>query len=190
MQIKRAGWRTGAKFIVPAIVIALSLCCAGSPEALAQDEELQYGLTPVYGKPMAPRLDLEGLDGMRYELSEYLGGVVLVNFWATWCPPCVREMPTLQQLRHKLRDREFEILAVNLGEDVETIEAFLAKMSPSLEFPILLATDESIMTEWKILGLPATYIVDTKGRWVYQAIGPRNFAHQHIVSRIEELIGQ
>ena len=158
------------------------------PGASGQSADLEFGLTSVYGKPSAPQLDLPGVDGKRFQLSAYEGSVVLVNFWATWCAPCIHEMPTLQKVREMLKGQRFEVLAVNLGEEEERIQAFLEKFTPKLEFPILLAHDQAIMQTWKIQGLPLSYLVDTQGRWVYQALGPRDFSHPHIVSRIEALL--
>jgi thiol-disulfide isomerase/thioredoxin len=158
--------------------------------ASAQTDEFEYGLSPVYGTPRSPIIDLEGLSGKRYRLSDYTGSVVLVNFWATWCPPCVQEMPTLQELADLLGDEDFEILAVNLGEEKKQIDEFLKKFNPALDFPILFAREQSITVDWKIKGLPATYIVDTQGRWVYQALGPRDYAHEHIVSQLRQLMGK
>lgn len=99
-------------------------------------------------------------------------------------------MPTLQKLREVLQGENFEVLAVNLGEDKKRIEAFMERFASKLEFPILLAQEESIVQQWKIKGLPISYIVDSQGRWVYQAWGPRNFSHSHIVSRIQNLIDE
>ena len=125
-----------------------------------QSGELQHGLSPAYGTPPAPELDLAGLDGNRYWLADYHGKVVIVNFRATWCPPCIAEMPKLRKAWHLLRDDNFEILAVNLGEDKETIQRFIDEFEPRLGFPVLMATDHSITQAWRIQGLPTSHIVD------------------------------
>lgn len=154
----------------------------------AQQGPTVYGLSPFYGTPPAPELSLLGLDSARYALSKYRGSVVVVNFWATWCPPCVAEMPTLQRLWESLHDENFEILAVNLGEEPGTIHNFLDRFRVKIGFPVLLARDQSIMERWRIAGLPMTYVVDTRGRWAYQVLGPRDFSHPHIVTRIRKLM--
>lgn len=159
-----------------------------SGNATAQTDGLQYGLSPAYGTPMAPELDLTGLDGKRYRLSDYRGKVVIVNFWATWCPPCISEMPTLQSAWDRLHDGNFEVLAVNLGEDADTIQRFVDNFEPKLSFPILMARDQSIMTTWRIQGLPTSYILDTSGRWTYAEVGPRDFSHEHVISRLQDLM--
>lgn len=176
-----------AKIIMPLLVCGVLFCLSQS-DVDGQTTELGYGLTPVYGKPDAPQLDLYGMGGKRYRLSDYQGSVVLINFWATWCPPCIQELPTLQKLKSKLEGERFEILAVNLGEDEDAIKAFQDKFLIRMEFPILIARDESITQSWKIQGLSMSYVIDTQGRWAYEALGPRDFAHEHIVARIRNLI--
>ena len=171
------------------LTIVISVCSASSAvSALAQSDELHYGLTPAYGNPVSPRLELPGLDGRHYRLSDYRGRVVVVNFWATWCPPCIAELPTLQQVWKQLHTDNFDVFAVNLGEEEETIRRFIDRFEPKLEFPILLASDESIMKDWRIQALPTSYIIDKVGRWAYIELGPRDFNHEHIVSRLRKLM--
>ena len=123
----------GPEVIASRAVCTLMLLVIFIPGAPAQTGEFEYGLSPVYGTPRSPEIDLDGLDGKRHRLSDYSGSVILVNFWATWCPPCVQEMPTLQELADLLGDENFEILAVNLGEEKKQIDDFLKKFSPALE---------------------------------------------------------
>lgn len=153
-----------------------------------QTARMQHGLSPTHGNPEAPNLDLQGLDGSRHRLSEHLGKVVIINFWATWCPPCIAEMPTLQDVWDLLHDDNFEVLAVNVGEDEETVRRFADQFEPKLGFPILLTTDPSIMQTWGIQGMPTSHIIDTRGRIAYTEVGAREFSHEHIVSRLRELM--
>lgn len=172
---------------VPQIAIVALLLCQPVP-SLGQSSRLQHGLSPTYGTPAAPDLDLSGLDGNRYRLSGYRGKVLIINFWASWCPPCLAEMPTLQKAWDLLHDGNFEILAVNLGESEETIRRFVNGHKPKLGFPLLIATDQSIMQTWRIQGLPTSHIVDTWGRLVYSEVGPRDFSHEHIIARLRALM--
>jgi hypothetical protein len=97
-------------------------------------------------------------------------------------------MPTLQKAWDLLHDGNFEILAVNLGESEETIRRFVNGHKPKLGFPLLIATDQSIMQTWRIQGLPTSHIVDTWGRLVYSEVGPRDFSHEHIIARLRALM--
>lgn len=178
-----------AKIVSVLFVCGMLVAFVYSPSnAVGQTTELGYGLTPIYGNPGAPPLELLGMDDKRYHLSDYRGSVVLINFWATWCPPCIQELPTLQRLKEKLAGERFEILAINLGEDEAAIRAFQGKFAIKMEFPILIAKDESIIHDWKIQGLPMSYVIDPGGHWAYEALGPRDFAHLHIVERIRSLL--
>ena len=93
-------------------------------DVYAEDKMPTQLLFEVQTRPLAPDFLLEDIDGKKRLLSALRGKVVLVNFWATWCPPCRREMPSLERLYQSLKGADFEIFAVNVGEDVDTIEAF------------------------------------------------------------------
>ena len=99
---------------------------------------LADGLGVAYKSPPAPPLTLEGLDGESYDLVDYRGRVVVINFWATWCPPCIAEMPAIQSMWEKLNPAGLEVLAINTGESSSDITAFLSRFEPRLTFPILL----------------------------------------------------
>ncbi|MDO9007715.1 MAG: TlpA disulfide reductase family protein, partial [Thiobacillus sp.] len=115
---------------------------------------------------------------------------VLINFWATWCPPCRREMPSMERLRQALQDEAFSVLAVDVGEDADTIEAFTSQLDTTPGFPILLDTRSHTMQVWKVAGLPTTFLVDRQGRIVASAIGGREFDHPEITRAIRELLNK
>ena len=113
--------------------------------------------------------------------------MVVVNFWATWCPPCRREMPSLERLDRATADEEVVVLAVNVGEDRDAVAAFVATLDPPPGFPILL--DEHLVTSgpWRVQGLPTTVVVAPDGRIAYRAIGGREFDHPDLVRVLLEL---
>ena len=157
---------------------------------VAQTVTLLEGLTWRSDKPPAPPLELMSLDGRRYRLADLLGKVVVINFWATWCPPCVAELPSMQKAWDMLHGERFEILAVNVGEDEPSIREFIAQFTPRLEFPILLDLNNDTTESWKVRGLPTTYILDKQGRIIYQAMGGRDMGSEHILSRLEKLMNE
>ncbi len=144
-------------------------------------------LKPYNGKPL-PDFSLQDLKGKKHSLSDYKGKVVLLNFWATWCPPCVKEMPSMQRLQDKYQDQDFEILAVNMGEDSTTIEIFLQKMS--VNFPVLLDSDGAILKQWKIFAFPTTFLIDKEGNITYALFGGLEWDSPEAVVVVEELIQQ
>jgi thiol-disulfide isomerase/thioredoxin len=123
-------------------------------------------------------------------LAHLKGRVVLINYWATWCPPCRREMPSMERLSQALKGEAFSVLAVDVGEDADTIDAFTSQLDTELSFPILLDTRSRTMQAWKVAGLPTTFLVDKQGRIVASAIGGREFDHPEIIRAIRELLGE
>ena len=118
------------------------------------------------------------------------GKVLLVNFWATWCPPCIEELPSIQQTRESFSRDNFEVVAVNAGETPADIEAFLPTLPVSLTFPIVLDQRLAVYADWQVRPLPTTFLVDRHGVIRYQAIGPRDFASDNIRSIIQGLIDE
>jgi len=110
----------------------------------------------------APELTLTDLQGETHSLADYRGQVVLVNLWATWCPPCKEEMPSLQAFYDKYNDKGFTILAINDGESEAEIEQFVQDYQ--LTFPIWLdLTNISTEQAFKTISLPSSYIIDRNG---------------------------
>jgi cytochrome c biogenesis protein CcmG/thiol:disulfide interchange protein DsbE len=109
----------------------------------------------------APDFTLEMLDGREMTLSNLRGQVILVNFWATWCPPCRKEMPAIQEVYDRYRDQGFVVLAVDLGDGDDQVRRFIEQME--LTFPILMDRDRDVSRHYRILSIPTTYFVDRSG---------------------------
>jgi peroxiredoxin len=142
-------------------------------------------LTSVAGNPDAPDFNLEDQNGKFLKMSDFKGKVVIVNFWATWCPPCRKEMPSMQRAWEILKDEDIMMLAINVGEDSDQIFAFTAEYP--VEFPLIMDTDSSVVRQWKVRGLPTTFIVSPAGKIVYQAIGDRDWDSAKILQQIRKL---
>lgn len=130
-------------------------------------------LTPLDERVQAPDLSLPGIDGKSISLSDFQGEVVVVNFWASWCPPCVSEMRSMQRGAEWLGKYRGRFLAVNMGEAPEVVAKFVSGLG--FEIPVLLDSDGKISSRWGIQRLPATYVVDSKGRVAYRALGARQW---------------
>lgn len=109
----------------------------------------------------APDFSLETLDGETVTLSDLRGQVVLVNFWATWCPPCRKEMPAIQQLYEQYQGQGFTVLAVDLQESKAEVATFTAQMG--LTFPILIDSGGQVFSQYGVRALPSTFFVDPNG---------------------------
>lgn len=158
--------------------------------AVAADPPLQASMIPIKPRIAAPDMALKNLDGEMVDIAKLRGKVIVVNFWATWCPPCRREFPSMERLRLKLAGKPLVILAVNEGENVETIEQFTYSLDLPPTFPILLDPEGDAMAFWPVRGLPTTFIVDKRGRIAYRAIGGREFDHPEIVRLIDRLLSE
>ncbi|HEX9626500.1 MAG TPA: TlpA disulfide reductase family protein [Acidiferrobacterales bacterium] len=138
---------------------------------------------------MAKDFTLNDADGRPHRLAELRGKVVLVNFWATWCPPCRREMPSMQRAYDMLKSKDFAMLAVNVGEDVETIFGFSFATGVELTFPILLDRDSAVTNAWPVRALPTSFLIDRDGRAVFRAVGGRDWDDPKLIGAIRELVG-
>ncbi len=151
---------------------------------------LTHQLKSVSESPPAPALRLHDLEDEVVAIGQFKGRVVVVNFWATWCPPCRREMGSLQRLYQATKDQGLEILAVNIGEDQDTVFAFLGEIEPTPSFPMLFDQEAASLAAWGVRGLPTTFIVRPNGRIAYRAVGGREFDHPEIQAKIKALMDQ
>ncbi|MFV8828890.1 peroxiredoxin family protein [Alkalihalobacterium sp. APHAB7] len=125
----------------------------------------------------APDFELETLDGKFVKLSDFYGQKVILNLWASWCPPCRAEMPHMQDFYEKYKDEGITILAVNLTtleRNTEDIVPFVEDEF-QLTFPILLDVDGEIGQIYQAFSIPTTYIIDTSGRIQHKVIGPMSY---------------
>jgi peroxiredoxin len=135
----------------------------------------------------APDFTLPGLDGKMVRLADYKGKVVLINIWATWCPPCVEEMPSMEKLYRELKGEGFEILAVSIDETgAKDVRSFMKKYK--LSFPALTDSKGAIKSLYQTTGVPESFIIDKDGILVEKVIGPRNWAVPDVIRFFQNLI--
>ena len=141
---------------------------------------------PRIGKPLAD-FTLPDMQGHAVQLAALRGKVVFVNVWATWCPPCIEEMPTIQQLYERLHGRGLEVLAVSLDAlGAQVVEPFM--QSRRLSFPTLLDTKNFVQRLYRTTGVPESFIVDKRGILVDKVVGPRDWAHPQLLAQFERLL--
>jgi thiol-disulfide isomerase/thioredoxin len=161
--------------VLPAVFFCLGTVGAVGTGAAADLPPLSHRLTLIEDPAPAPPLRLEDIDGVEHDIADLKGRLVLVNFWATWCPPCRREMPSMERLSQQLNARGLTVLAVDVGEDVDTVFAFTGQLDPAPTFPLLLDTDSSAAQDWGVKGLPTSFVVDPEGRVIIRAVGGTEF---------------
>lgn len=125
-------------------------------------------------KPEAADFTLRDLKGQQHKLSDYRGKVVFLNFWATWCPPCTAEIPSMERLNEVLGNKDFVMLAVNTDEDIKDLEDFV-KEHPH-NFTVLSDAEGVAQKLYKVDKFPETFIIDRQGKIVEHIIGARDWS--------------
>ena len=139
--------------------------------------------TPVKPGYKSPDFTLEGLDGQPYKLSDFKGKAVVLNFWGTFCPPCVEEMPALQSQYEQWKSSNVVILGVNLNENLVTVKGFIRQHQ--ITFPILLDYDQ-VRKTFKVTAYPTTFYIDSTGTIKDVFVG--GMKESDILIRISDLI--
>jgi cytochrome c biogenesis protein CcmG/thiol:disulfide interchange protein DsbE len=151
-----------------------------------KDSGSQFKMPLREGTP-APDFTFPDLDGSQVSLSDFTDKVVLVNIWATWCPPCREEMPSMQKLYERFKGQDLEILAVSIdAKGREAVAPFMQEMN--LTFPALLDREEKIRSLYRITGVPESFIIDRNGILVQRVIGPRDWAAPRVFGFFENLL--
>lgn len=133
-------------------------------------------------------LRLPDTNGKTLNLNDYQGKVVLVNFWASWCPPCVHEMPSMAALKSQLGEERFEILAVNLGESKADIATFM--QAHPLNFPVLLDETGQTAKSWKVMAYPSSFVIDKAGKIRYALFGATDWQDDSHVKKLNALLAE
>ncbi|MCL2210449.1 MAG: TlpA family protein disulfide reductase [Treponema sp.] len=126
------------------------------------------------------------LNGENITLSSLKGKTVILNFWATWCPPCRAEMPSMDTFYKRYKDKSLEILAVDIGENINTVRQFIQKNNYS--FPILLDTTRRISSIYGIEAIPTTYIIDRQGKIIGRVVGSIYWDTPQVYAAFDKLL--
>ncbi len=171
----------------PALIRGLACVCLVLLSWHAMAADLPPGLMTLDGGE-APPLVLKNMDGETWDLGNARGHWVFVHFWATWCGPCRREMPTIQAIFPQFDPQQLEIVLVNTAESEDTVFSFLASVAPDI---VPLMDSDGLVTElWQPRGLPATFFVDPEGKLRYLALGGRPWNTPAYTDFIKRLISR
>jgi thiol-disulfide isomerase/thioredoxin len=143
------------------------------------------GMSVFDSRETAPEIEAPDLSGRAVHLSDYRGKVVLLNFWATWCDPCRREIPSLLALKEKLSGAPFVVVSVAMDRRTRHIAPFVRKYS--IDYPVMEGRKGRVDSRYYGLGLPQTYVIDRNGRLVGRVVGGRNWASPSSVSYFRAL---
>ena len=167
LPVEQAIRATPDQLMKAARLLASSPRPAGpAPVKLDEDKPVApaYGLIKRPARP-APDLALTDAQGKAHTLADRHGRITLVNFWATWCPPCVHEIPSMNRLAASYDPKEFAIISVNFKEDHDHVRAFMNKVA--VDFPVLMDVDGAASARWRVFAFPSSFILDRQGRIRY-----------------------
>ncbi|MCK5917564.1 MAG: TlpA family protein disulfide reductase [Cocleimonas sp.] len=142
-------------------------------------------LKQLSGRSTAPAFEYPDLNDKIHKLADYKGKPIVINFWATWCPPCRKEMPSMNRAWKHLKEEGIQMLAINVGEDEAAVHVY--QNEHPIDFPILLDPTSESLEAWRIRGLPTTYIISPNGAVAYSAVGPREWDDTRILDKIRAL---
>jgi cytochrome c biogenesis protein CcmG/thiol:disulfide interchange protein DsbE len=156
------------------------------PETSAATNKAEISAIPAVAAYKAPELSLSDLDGIPVSLTDFAGQVVLVNNWATWCPPCKAEMPTLQAYYEDHHDQGFTIVAIEAGDSREAVVDFVDKYS--LTFPVWPDLEQKALDAFRNPNLPNSAVIDRHGavRYVWTGTISRNVLEEYVTPLMEE----
>ncbi|MDR1469106.1 MAG: TlpA family protein disulfide reductase [Spirochaetaceae bacterium] len=182
-------------------MLLLALCltmvsyaaCADSAGRMDVGEDVkkafaEAGLPLLNAKQPAPDWTLKAVDGDAVTLSQLTGQVVFLNFWATWCPPCRAEMPSMEALYQRFKDRGLALVAVDLMEREDVVRNYLRENG--LTFPVLLDTRGLAGGQYGVKAVPTTCILDRDGTMIAYAAGARDWNTEKMIAAFEKLLSR
>jgi peroxiredoxin len=184
--------RTRFTFVLPALLFILPVLpgqAETNPPALPDTVAAAFsraGIPTLRKRVAASDFSLPLLAGGTQSLNALKGRVVLLNFWATWCPPCREEMPSMEALYRRLNRRGLELLAVDIQEQRGQVSAFTENYG--LSFPMALDTAGRISGTYGVRGIPTTFIIDREGMIVAASVGGRDWNTPEVIAALEALL--
>ncbi len=154
--------------------------------AKAGISNLDMTLKPFAGQMQPRTIELNNVDGEVFTRNHYTGKVTVINFWASWCGPCVEEIPALNRLRERMRGKPFELISINYAEKPQQVRDFLE--SVKVDFPVLLDEDGSYSAKWNVLVYPATFVIAMDGRIAYGVNGAIEWDSDEVIHELEVLM--
>ncbi len=160
---------------------------ADSPDTKGGDRGVMFAANlPEIGRP-APDFTLKDTSGKNASLKDYKGRVVMINFWATWCPPCRQEMPSMEELFKEYNKKGFEILAISSDSQGEKIVKPFMEFY-ELNFRALMDPEGNVHSIYGVTAIPTTYIVDKQGNVTHKIMGPMDWKDKKSKEMIERLL--
>ncbi len=146
---------------------------------------IDHSIKAYKGNDTPGSIKLSDAYGNIFEKKNYKGQVTLVNFWATWCPPCVQEIPSLNRLKKRMEGLPFELISINYAEDKKTILDFMKEVN--VEFPVLLDHNGDFAKKWNVMAYPSTFIISPEGKIKYGVNAAIEWDAPEVINKIKSL---
>lgn len=171
------------------IVVLVSALLNITPSFADSDFFKEMGIKRIEPSGPVTHFSLPTREDRNSDLSALKGDVILINFWATWCTPCLTEMPALNSLHEKYKDQGFSLLAINADpHQKQRIETVVNKLA--LTFPVLLDTDGAVSKQFKVSGMPASFLINRQHQLIGYVAGARDWDGKSAYQMIEKLLAQ
>lgn len=174
------------------VLLALVVGAAGNSPLAAQAANPAYASRlealgfQVFKAPIAVKdFGIKALGGGEVRLSSFKGKIVVLNFWATWCPPCKEEMPSLQTFWQKTKDKALAVVAVSEGEDPATVSSFVKAKGYS--YPFYVDPSGSLGSQFGVQGIPTTFVFDKNGLAIARIVGGRSYDEPKLLALFADL---
>jgi thiol-disulfide isomerase/thioredoxin len=152
----------------------------------AQQKNLDLSLQPFKGQMSPLVIDLMSVNGKPFKRKSYDGKVTVINFWASWCGPCVEEIPALNRLRQSMLGKPFELISINYAEKPEQILEFMQLVD--VDFPVLVDLDGQFSSNWNVLVYPATFVIGPDSRIAYGVNGAIEWDSPDVINQLNTLL--
>ena len=162
------------------ILCAVTIICFGKISKAQFPED-----NPLIGKK-APSIELKDISGKKFSLSSLKGKVVLLQFWASQCPPCIRDLPSLDKIYQTYKNKKFVVVAVSTDSDQEVVKKIVHEQKISL--PVVVDSQREVMNQYGVFALPTSFLINKKGHIVEQYIGEKDWMSQKSTDTINKIL--
>jgi len=135
---------------------------------------------------IVPTVSLVDINGKQVHLDNLKGRVSIINFWATWCPPCVEEIPSLNRLQKKMQGKAFQLISINYAEPAKRIKKFMQRVQ--VDYPVLLDPDGEIAGQWKVVAFPSSFVIGPDGKLKYGVNSAIHWDTAEVVKQLDKLL--
>ena len=174
---------------IAAFVFDVNPLAGAKPEDRSLDQlfdDMDVELFPNRTSPVEVLLELEDVNGAEIDIADFRGKIVLLNFWATWCPSCVVEMPSMEKLHRKLKEKDFALVAVSIQDSAAAVKRFFKQNQ--LTYTALLDSAGKTVPGFGIRAIPTTLLLDKSGRIFGRIMGPREWDSRESVAMFQQLV--